>query len=192
MDPVLLNAVFTKYIFMQLSGFSFLLCYAVSIVNSSKLTHLLWLISLCLSWILLPVSEALQWADDCLGRDYYTNLSTLLCQALSLGRACVCVCVSGCHYTFNTQEKTSMCMLHYEYTFVYLCFYVSAAVYMCLSSINVIFSSHSSLQWLSFCLAFCQLSSPIRRYMPAKAKLLLWTHVHGCEHACLCACVNQL
>lgn len=40
----------------------------VSAVNSSKVTHSLWLISLCLRRIRLPVFEALQWADDCLGR----------------------------------------------------------------------------------------------------------------------------
>lgn len=86
---------------------------AVSVVNSSKLTHSLWLISLCLSRISLPVFEALQWADDCLGRDYYTNLSTLSAKPSAQGASlCVCVCVGArmCvflafHYTFITQEK---------------------------------------------------------------------------------------
>lgn len=83
----------------------FLRARAVSIVNSSKLTHLLLFISLCLSWILLPVFEALQWADDCLGPDYYTNLSTLSAKPSALG-ACVCVsvCVSS---NFITQCRES-------------------------------------------------------------------------------------
>lgn len=85
-----------------------IISWAVSSVNSSRLTHSLWLISLCLSWILLPVFEALQWADDCLGRDYYTNLSTLFCQALSPGRLCLCVCFLVSLHFHYTRE--SVCM----------------------------------------------------------------------------------
>lgn len=96
---------------------------AVSSVNSSKVTHSLWLISLCLSWILLPVFEALQWADDCLGRDYYTNLSTLLCQALSPGRLCVSVCVCfrvslRFHYT---RENVSLDVSLWVSIYVLIC-----------------------------------------------------------------------
>lgn len=40
----------------------------VRAVDSSRVTHSLWLISLCLRRIRLPAFEALQWADDCLGR----------------------------------------------------------------------------------------------------------------------------
>lgn len=92
----------------------FLTVWAVSIVNSSKLTHSLF-ISLCLSWISLPVFEALQWADDCLGRDYYTNLSTLSAKPSAQG-ACVCVCV--CFQTsLHIIEKVMMRSVVCEYAF---------------------------------------------------------------------------
>lgn len=128
----------------------FLTVWAVSIVNSSKLTHSLWLISLCLSWILLPVFEALQWADDCLGRDYYTNLSTLLCQALSPGRLCVCVFLG--FITLPLRERKCLCacssMSMHLCTYVYMCLlytYIRVYACKCVSFITVIFSSHGSL-----------------------------------------------
>lgn len=104
---------------------------AVSIVNSSKMSHSLWLISLCLSWILLPVFEALQWADDCLGRDYYTNLSTLLCQAFSSGRAhtrvYVCVWVSlHFHYT-----RQNVCLYAPPWECILSMLYVCAVYTFC-------------------------------------------------------------
>ena len=133
------------FFFFCLACYYFLTLRAVSIVSSSRLTHSLWLISLCLSWILLPAFEALQWADDCLGRDYYTNLSTLLCQTLSPGRltvcvcvcVCLCVCVCVCVFLgFITQEKVSVCMLLCQYAVVCPCLYGSA-VYVCLQYTHV-------------------------------------------------------
>lgn len=131
--------------------------WAVSSVNSSKVTHSLWLISLCLSWILLPVFEALQWVDDCLGRDYYTNLSTLLCQALSPGRLCVSVCVCfrvslHFHYTReNVSLDVSLWVSIYVLIFICVCYmYVIMCVFVCVSSITVIFFSTASLLFLLF------------------------------------------
>ena len=95
-------------------------CVNRRIVNSSKLTHSLWLISLCLSWILLPVFEALQWADDCLGQNYYTNLSTLHCQALSPGRLCVFLgfIIVSLHRRYCLCRP---CMSMHLCTYVYMC-----------------------------------------------------------------------
>lgn len=115
-------------------------------MNSSKLTHSLWLISLCLSWILLPVFEALQWADDCLGRDYYTNLSTLLCQALSPGRLCVFLGF----ITISLHKRKCLCacssMSMHLCIYVDMCpQYICSCTCVCVSSITVIFPSHGRL-----------------------------------------------
>lgn len=147
-----------NYIFMQMSGFSFCLVHdyfltarAVSIVNSSKLTHSLWLISLCLSWILLPVFEALQWPDDCLGRDYYTNLSTLSAKPSAQGPCvCVCMCVFLCFITLSLHRRK--CLYVHKYAFVCLWLYVSALV--CVVGENLPLPWQLSFsQWLSLCLA---------------------------------------
>lgn len=142
-------------IFMCFFSFFFLFfpyipSWAVSSVNSSKVTHSLWLISLCLSWILLPVFEALQWADDCLGRDYYTNLSTLLCQALSPGRLCVSVCVFQGFITLSLHKRK--CQLGCFSMSIHLCTYMCLYMYviMCVSSITVIFFTTASLLFLPF------------------------------------------
>lgn len=130
--------------------FPYIPSWAVSSVNSSKVTHSLWLISLCLSWILLPVFEALQWADDCLGRDYYTNLSTLLCQALSPGRLCVSVCVFQGFITLSLHKRK--CQLGCFSMSIHLCTYICLYMYviMCVSSITVIFFTTASLLFLPF------------------------------------------
>lgn len=139
---------------MQMSGFSFCLVHdyfltarAVSIVNSSKLTHSLWLISLCLSWILLPVFEALQWPDDCLGRDYYTNLSTLSAKPSAQGpRVCVCVCVCFCaslHFHY-TGESVCMSMS------MHLCAYGSMFLHWCVLRVKI-FPSHGNPLFPSGC-----------------------------------------
>lgn len=101
-------------------------------MNSSKLTHSLWLISLCLSSILLPVFEALQWADDCLGRDYYTNLSTLSAKPSAQG-ACVCVCVFLGFIAFSLHKRKSLCAC--SSIRMQLCAYVCTCLqYLCVCS----------------------------------------------------------
>lgn len=141
---------FYVFFFLFFVFFPYIPSRAVSSVNSSKVTHSLWLISLCLSWILLPVFEALQWADDCLGRDYYTNLSTLLCQALSPGRLCVSVCVFQGFITLSLHKRK--CQLGCFSMSIHLCTYMCLYMYviMCVSSITVIFFSTASLLFLLF------------------------------------------
>ena len=187
------------FFFFCLACYHFLTLWAVSIVSSSRLTHSLWLISLCLSWILLPAFEALQWADDCLGRDYYTNLSTLLCQTLSPGRltVCVCVCVSVC-----------VCVCVYVSRFHYtgesvcvpaplsVCSCVPMSVWVC--SICV-FTVHACvgvpLQWSAPPRLF-PVAVAVSGFLPTfitaaaqhTAKPRLCLHVRGCEFMCSCAC----
>lgn len=141
---------FYVFFFFFFLFFPYIPSWAVSSVNSSKVTHSLWLISLCLSWILLPVFEALQWADDCLGRDYYTNLSTLLCQALSPGRLCVSVCVFQGFITLSLHKRK--CQLGCFSMSIHLCTYMCLYMYviMCVSSITVIFFTTASLLFLPF------------------------------------------
>lgn len=124
---------------------------AVSVVNSSKLTHSLWLISLCLSRISLPVFEALQWADDCLGRDYYTNLSTLSAKPSAQGASLrVCVGARVCFWPFITlslHKRKCVCMLLHDDAFVCCVCTLCVCVYSactCVSSMTAIFASPGS------------------------------------------------
>lgn len=100
--------------------------WAQSIMNLFKLSHSLWLISLCLSRILLPVFRALQWADDCLGWDYYTNLSTALCQALSPRPSpCLSVCVFLGFITFSLHNRICLLVCCGPFRHIILSLYVS-------------------------------------------------------------------